>query len=141
MADYSRAKWVDPSLNWKPREVSELPERVLIDFATKCNLRCPMCPVWGSDDNEAIDSVVDHIWTTSVSGRDHGRPLGHGFEHDQTESLKERWENEQIVFVHFTQHAGMVQRWYPAMFARGRFQRATLVCGFAAEQRQLDRGL
>jgi MoaA/NifB/PqqE/SkfB family radical SAM enzyme len=57
MTDYSRASWVDPSLNWKPRPVSELPERVLIDFATKCNLRCPMCPVWGSEDNEAIDSV------------------------------------------------------------------------------------
>lgn len=57
MTDYSRASWVDPSLNWSPRPVSELPQRVLIDFATKCNLRCSMCPVWGSDDNEAIDSV------------------------------------------------------------------------------------
>ena len=57
MADYSRASWVDPNLNWKPLPVSELPERVLIDFATKCNLRCPMCPVWGSEDNNAIDSV------------------------------------------------------------------------------------
>jgi MoaA/NifB/PqqE/SkfB family radical SAM enzyme len=57
MADYSRASWVDPSLNWKPLPVSELPERVLIDFATKCNLRCPMCPVWGSEDNNAIESV------------------------------------------------------------------------------------
>src|SRR6185437_6019279 len=57
MTDYSRAPWVDPSLNWTPLPVSELPERVLIDFATKCNLRCPMCPVWGSEDNNAIDSV------------------------------------------------------------------------------------
>jgi MoaA/NifB/PqqE/SkfB family radical SAM enzyme len=57
MADFSRASWVDPSLNWTPRPVTELPERVLIDFATKCNLRCPMCPVWGSEDNAAIDSV------------------------------------------------------------------------------------
>src|ERR1700756_1151007 len=57
MTDYSHASWVDPSLNWKPLPVTELPERVLIDFATKCNLRCPMCPVWGSEDNEAIDSV------------------------------------------------------------------------------------
>src|SRR5262249_43106200 len=24
---------------------------------TKCNLRCPMCPVWGSDDADAVDSV------------------------------------------------------------------------------------
>src|SRR5262245_23953671 len=57
MTDYSRASWVDPSLNWNPLPVSELPERVLIDYATKCNLRCPMCPVWGSEDNDAIDSV------------------------------------------------------------------------------------
>ena len=57
MTDYSRAPWVDPNRNWKPRPVTELPERVLIDFATKCNLRCPMCPVWGSEDNEAIASV------------------------------------------------------------------------------------
>src|SRR4051794_18955830 len=57
MKDYSLAPWVDPSLNWKPRQVTELPERALIDFATKCNLRCPMCPVWGSEDDNAIDSV------------------------------------------------------------------------------------
>jgi MoaA/NifB/PqqE/SkfB family radical SAM enzyme len=57
MSDYSKSSWVDPSLNWQPLPVSELPERVLIDFATKCNLRCPMCPVWGSDDNNAIDAV------------------------------------------------------------------------------------
>ena len=57
MTDHSHAPWVDPSLGWKPLPVSELPERVLIDYATKCNLRCPMCPVWGSEDNEAIDSV------------------------------------------------------------------------------------
>ena len=57
MTDHSRASWVDPALNWKPLPVSDLPERVLIDYATKCNLRCPMCPVWGSEDNAAIDSV------------------------------------------------------------------------------------
>ena len=57
MTDYSRAPWVDPKFNWTPRPVSELPERVLIDYATKCNLRCPMCPVWGSEDNNAINSV------------------------------------------------------------------------------------
>ncbi len=54
---HSGASWVDPSLDWKPRPVSDLPERALIDFATKCNLRCPMCPVWGSEDNDAIDAV------------------------------------------------------------------------------------
>ena len=57
MKDYSKAPWVDQSLGWKPLSVTELPERVLIDYATKCNLRCPMCPVWGSDDNAAIESV------------------------------------------------------------------------------------
>ena len=57
MKDFSNAPWVDPSLGWKPHPVSELPERLLIDFATKCNLRCPMCPVWGSEDNDAIESV------------------------------------------------------------------------------------
>ena len=57
MIDHSKAPWVDPTLGWKPLPVPELPERLLIDFATKCNLRCPMCPVWGSEDNNAIDSV------------------------------------------------------------------------------------
>lgn len=58
MRDWSKADWVDPALNWKPLPVPEKPPRVLLDLATKCNLRCPMCPVWGSDDNNAIDSVV-----------------------------------------------------------------------------------
>src|SRR3974390_350413 len=57
MNDYANAPWVDPALAWKPLPVSDLPERVLLDFATKCNLRCPMCPVWGSEDDNAIDSV------------------------------------------------------------------------------------
>lgn len=58
MRDWSSAEWVDPSLNWKPLPVPELPGRVLLDLATTCNLRCPMCPVWGSEDDEAIDSVT-----------------------------------------------------------------------------------
>lgn len=57
MKDYSHAPWVDPAYDWQPIPVTELPERVLIDYATKCNLRCPMCPVWGSEDPEAIDAV------------------------------------------------------------------------------------
>jgi hypothetical protein len=57
MTDYSRASGVDPSLNCTPRPVSELPERALIDFATKSNPRCPMCPVWASEENNAIASV------------------------------------------------------------------------------------
>jgi MoaA/NifB/PqqE/SkfB family radical SAM enzyme len=55
--DYRDAPWVDPAHQWQPKPVSDLPERVLLDLATKCNLRCPMCPVWGSDDNAAIESV------------------------------------------------------------------------------------
>ncbi|MCA9475007.1 MAG: hypothetical protein KC563_04240, partial [Nitrospira sp.] len=58
MRDWSSAKWVDPSLHWKPQPVQELPGRVLLDLATTCNLRCPMCPVWGSEDDQAIDSVT-----------------------------------------------------------------------------------
>jgi MoaA/NifB/PqqE/SkfB family radical SAM enzyme len=57
MKDWSKAEWVDPKFNWEPAPVSELPPRVLIDFATKCNLRCHMCPVWGLEDEKAIDSV------------------------------------------------------------------------------------
>lgn len=57
MKDWSNAPWVDPKHNWKPLPVQELPSRVLLDLATKCNLRCPMCPVWGSPDNEAIETV------------------------------------------------------------------------------------
>lgn len=55
--DWSNAPWVDPSLNWKPIPVPDLPSRLLLDLATKCNLRCPMCPVWGSPDNDAIETV------------------------------------------------------------------------------------
>ncbi len=58
MGDWSSAEWVDPELHWKPLPVSELPGRVLLDLATTCNLRCPMCPVWGSEDEQAIDSVT-----------------------------------------------------------------------------------
>ncbi len=58
MQDWSKAPWVDPSLGWKPLPVPELPPRLLLDLATKCNLRCPMCPVWGAEDADKIDSVV-----------------------------------------------------------------------------------
>ena len=57
MRDWSKAEWVDPKYNWKPLPVSELPGRMLLDLATKCNLRCPMCTVWGSEDEAAIDTV------------------------------------------------------------------------------------
>lgn len=58
MHDWSKASWVDPALNWTPLPIPELPGRVLMDLATKCNLRCPMCPVWGSEDEAAIDAVT-----------------------------------------------------------------------------------
>ena len=28
-----------------------------MDLATKCNLRCQMCPVWGSEDEEAVENA------------------------------------------------------------------------------------
>lgn len=40
-----------------PLPVSHRPKRVLLDLATVCNLRCPMSEVWGSDDENAINSV------------------------------------------------------------------------------------
>jgi len=49
--------WVDSELKWDPLPVPEMPPRVLLDLATKCNLRCPMCTVWGSGDDLAIDEV------------------------------------------------------------------------------------
>ena len=58
MRDWTNAEWVDPKLAWNPSPVPELPGRVLLDLATDCNLRCPMCPVWGSEDDEAIDTVT-----------------------------------------------------------------------------------
>jgi len=58
MKDWTKAGWVDPKYNWIPAPVPDMPPRVLIDFATKCNLRCGMCPVWGSDDEASIDSVT-----------------------------------------------------------------------------------
>src|SRR5262245_27136094 len=58
MGSWTEAAWIDPQRPWTdPLPVPELPERLLVDFATRCNLRCPMCPVWGSDDERAIDEV------------------------------------------------------------------------------------
>ena len=57
MRDWSNAHWVDPKYDWKPLPVPEMPERLLIDYATRCNLRCHMCPVWGLEDDNAIDNV------------------------------------------------------------------------------------
>lgn len=37
--------------------VPDLPPRVIMDLAITCNLRCSMCLVWGSEDENAVDSV------------------------------------------------------------------------------------
>ena len=57
MRDWSKADWVDPAHNWKPLPVPDLPDRLLVDFATRCNLRCPMCPVWGVADDDQIEPL------------------------------------------------------------------------------------
>lgn len=57
MHNWLSAQWVDPARHWQPLPVPEMPERLLVDFATRCNLRCGMCPVWGLDDERAIESV------------------------------------------------------------------------------------
>ncbi len=57
MRDWSKAEWVDPTYNWRPLPVPDLPDRLLVDFATRCNLRCPMCPVWGIED----ESKFEHL--------------------------------------------------------------------------------
>ncbi|MEM7406144.1 MAG: radical SAM protein [Pseudomonadota bacterium] len=58
MKDWTKADWVDPEHPWTdPRDVPEQPERLLLDYATRCNLRCPMCIVWGSEEDRLIDDV------------------------------------------------------------------------------------
>ncbi len=52
-ADFS---WIDPTIDWRPLPVPELPPRLILDLATKCNLRCGMCPVWGQDD-EVVENA------------------------------------------------------------------------------------
>jgi len=39
--------------------VPDLPPRVLLDLAQKCNLRCPMCVVWGRGDAPDGGDVMD----------------------------------------------------------------------------------
>ena len=43
--------------DYVPLPVPDMPQRVLLDLATRCNLRCPMCTVWGSGDEQAINDV------------------------------------------------------------------------------------
>ena len=61
MRDWSKAEWVDPNYHWQPLPVPDLPDRLLVDFATRCNLRCPMCPVWGLDDDSAIEPLKGYM--------------------------------------------------------------------------------
>lgn len=41
--------------------VPDLPPRVILDYATKCNLTCGMCPVWGDTpiDSASVAGVMD----------------------------------------------------------------------------------
>src|SRR5437763_14869460 len=57
MRDWSKAEWVDPKYDWKPLPVPEMPDRLLIDYATRCNLRCHMFPVCGFEVDKAFDNV------------------------------------------------------------------------------------
>lgn len=58
MKDWSTADWVDPAQPWEnPLPVPEYPDRLLLDYATRCNLRCPMCVVWGSKEERKVDEV------------------------------------------------------------------------------------
>ena len=57
MQEWTQTDWIDPKFNWKPLSIPEFPERLLVDFATRCNLRCPMCPVWGVEDEDQIEDV------------------------------------------------------------------------------------
>lgn len=59
--NWSKADWVDPKLKWQPLPVPEYPERLLVDFATKCNLRCPMCMVWGWENDEKYRDVLGNM--------------------------------------------------------------------------------
>lgn len=41
-----------------PVDVPDIPERYLLDLTTRCNLRCPMCPVWGNQENKKAQNIV-----------------------------------------------------------------------------------
>lgn len=38
--------------------VTELPERLLLDFSSDCNLKCPMCVVHGTTDDPRVAAVI-----------------------------------------------------------------------------------
>ncbi len=53
----NRLDLADQAMNRQPLPVPDLPPRLILDMATKCNLRCGMCTVWGQDDQEALDKA------------------------------------------------------------------------------------
>jgi|GEM_PF-584683 len=55
--DWSQASWVDPRYGWKPLPVPAVPPRVLLDLATRCNMRCAMCPVWNTTDKQRLKQL------------------------------------------------------------------------------------
>ena len=42
----------EPKLKPPPLPVPDLPPRLILDLATRCNLRCKMCPVWSAPEDE-----------------------------------------------------------------------------------------
>lgn len=48
------------------KAVPEYPERVLIDISGRCNLKCPMCLVHGSDDDEAKAQAIGEMTVDNV---------------------------------------------------------------------------
>lgn len=56
--DWTKADWIDQDHPWiDPLPVPDMPERLLIDYATRCNLRCPMCVVWGSEEARKVEEI------------------------------------------------------------------------------------
>jgi len=43
------------------KPVPEYPERVLMDISGRCNLKCPMCLVHGSDDEDAKAAAIGEM--------------------------------------------------------------------------------
>src|SRR5262249_26445517 len=57
MRDWAKGEGGDPKYYWKALPGHGNPGRLLIDYASRCNLRCHMCPVWGLEDDNAIANV------------------------------------------------------------------------------------
>jgi hypothetical protein len=61
MRDWSKAEWVESKIQWQPKPVPDMPDRLITDYATRCNLRCHMCPVWSLEDDDQIDPPTGAI--------------------------------------------------------------------------------